>query len=73
MLAHASLYLLKYWSQYALTAWEDAISILRHAYDTVEADDRIEFIRGLDESFTEQSGIQNAAGATAERQNGISH
>jgi hypothetical protein len=50
ILAHASLYLWKYWRQYALTAWEDAESILRQAYQTVEHEDRIEFMRALDES-----------------------
>jgi hypothetical protein len=47
-LAHASLYLWRHWRQYALAAWEDAEGILRHAYDAVEAEDRIEFIRALD-------------------------
>jgi hypothetical protein len=63
-LAHASLYLWKSWHLYALTAWEDAESILRHAYDAVQEEDRIEFIRGLDEFFAEKSSIQSAgAGA----------
>jgi hypothetical protein len=51
ILTHASLYLWKSWRQYTLTSWEDAESILRHAYDAVEAEDRIEFIRALDDSF----------------------
>jgi hypothetical protein len=47
-----------------MTAWEDAESILRHAYDAVQEEDRIEFIRGLDEFFAEKSSIQSAgAGA----------
>ena len=50
ILAHASLYLWKYWHQYALAAWEDAESILRQAYDAVEEEDRIQFIRALDGS-----------------------
>ncbi len=50
MLAHASIYVWKYWRQYALTAWEDAESILRKAYDAVEEEDRVEFIRALDSS-----------------------
>jgi hypothetical protein len=61
ILAHASLYLWKYWRQYALTAWEDAESILRQAYDAVEEEDRIQFIRALDGSSDEQTNIQNAA------------
>jgi len=69
ILAHASLYLWKYWRQYALTAWEEAESILRKAYDAVEEEDRIQFIRALDRSFGEQTNIQNAAaGVIAEWQ-----
>jgi hypothetical protein len=68
ILAHASLYLWKYWRQYALTAWEDAERILRQAYDAVEDEDRIQFIRALDGS-SEQTNIQNAAaGVIAEWQ-----
>jgi hypothetical protein len=47
-LAHASLYLWKHWRQYALAAWADAEGILRQAYDAVEVEDRIEFMRALD-------------------------
>jgi uncharacterized protein (DUF1778 family) len=69
ILAHASLYLWKYWRQYALTAWEDAESILRQAYDAVEEEDRIQFIRALDGPSGEQTNIQNAAaGVIAEWQ-----
>jgi hypothetical protein len=60
MLAHASLYLWRYWRQYALSAWEDAESILRQAYEAVEAEDRVEFIRALDDRFTERRTIQGA-------------
>ncbi len=60
-LAHASLYLWKSWRQYALASWEDAESILRQAYDAVEEEDRIQFIRALDGSSGEQTNIQNAA------------
>jgi hypothetical protein len=69
ILAHASLYLWKYWRQYALAAWEHAESILRQAYDAVEEEDRIQFIRALDGSSGEQTNIQNgAAGFIAEWQ-----
>jgi len=69
ILAHASLYLWKYWRQYALTAWEEAESILRKAYDAVEEEDRIQFIRALDGSSGEKTNIQNAAaGVIAEWQ-----
>jgi len=69
ILAHASLYLRKYWRQYALTAWEEAEIILRQAYDAVEEEDRIQFIRALDGSSGEQTNIQNtAAGVIAEWQ-----
>lgn len=61
ILAHASLYLWKYWRQYALAAWEHAESILRQAYDAVEEEDRIQFIRALDGSSGEPTNIQNAA------------
>ena len=54
---HASLYLWKYWCQYGLTAWEEAESILRQAYDAVEDEDRIQFLRA---SFS-------ALGATCNR------
>jgi hypothetical protein len=47
ILAHASIYAWKYWGQYALPAWEDTESILRQAYDAVEEEDRISFIRTL--------------------------
>jgi hypothetical protein len=60
MLAHASLYLWKYWRQYALTAWEDAESILREAYNAVEEEDRTEFISALDDSFTERRPAHGA-------------
>jgi hypothetical protein len=50
ILAHASLYLWKHWRQYALAAWEDAECILRQAYDAVEVEDRIEFMRTLEVS-----------------------
>ena len=60
ILAHASLYLWKSWRHYTLTSWEDAESILRQAYDAVEADDRIEFIRALDDSFTERRHAHGA-------------
>ena len=60
MLAHASLYLWRYWRQYALSAWEDAESILRQAYDAVEEEDRIEFVRSLDR-FVETEDQQFAA------------
>jgi hypothetical protein len=63
ILAHASLYLWRYWRQYALTAWEEAESILRRAYDAVEEEDRIEFTRAL-ELFAEQSSIANAEPGT---------
>ena len=64
MLAHASLYLWKHWRQYTLAAWEEAESILRRAYEAVEEADRIEFIRVLENSYAEQTSIQNAeAGA----------
>jgi hypothetical protein len=70
ILAHASLYLWKNWRQYALAAWEHAESILRQAYDAVEEEDRIQFIRALDSSSGEQTNIQNAAaGLIAEWQN----
>jgi len=69
ILAHASLYLWKYWRQYALAAWEHAESILRQAYEAVEEEDRIQFIRALDGSSGEQTNIQNAAaGVIAEWQ-----
>jgi len=69
ILVHASLYLWKYWRQYALTAWEEAESILRQAYDAVEEEDRIQFIRALDGPSGEQTNIQNAAaGVIAEWQ-----
>ena len=60
MLAHASLYLWKHWRQYTLAAWEDAESILRRAYEAVEEEDRIEFIRVLEDSYAEQTSIQDA-------------
>jgi hypothetical protein len=60
ILTHASLYLWKSWRQYTLTSWEDAESILRQAYDAVEAEDRIEFIRALDDSFTERRSAHGA-------------
>jgi len=41
ILTHASLYLWKSWRHYPLTSWEDAESILRQAYDAVEAEDRL--------------------------------
>jgi len=64
ILAHASLYLWRYWRQYALTAWEDAECILRRAYDAVEEEDRIEFTHAL-ELFAEQSSISNAEPGTS--------
>jgi hypothetical protein len=60
ILVHASLYLWKYWRQYSLTAWEEAESILRQAYDAVEAEDRIQFIRAMDDSFTERRPAHGA-------------
>jgi hypothetical protein len=48
MLIHASLYLFKQWRQYPLAAWENAENILRRAYNAVEEEDRIEFVRSLD-------------------------
>ena len=48
MLTHASLYLWKQWRQYPLAAWENAEDILHRAYDAVEEEDRIEFVRSLD-------------------------
>jgi hypothetical protein len=60
ILSHASLYLWKSWRHYPLTSWEDAESIFRHAYDAVEAEDRIEFIRALDDSFTERRSAHRA-------------
>jgi len=60
ILTHASLYLWKSWRHYPLTSWEDAESILRQAYDAVEAEDRIEFIRALDDSFTERRPADRA-------------
>jgi hypothetical protein len=47
-------------AHYTLTSWEDAESILRQAYDAVEAEDRIEFIRALDDSFTERRPAHRA-------------
>ena len=60
ILTHASLYLWKYWRQYALAAWEHAESILRQAYNAVEEEDRIQFIRALDDSFTERRHAHGA-------------
>ena len=48
MLTHASLYLWKQWREYPLAAWEAAESIIRRAYDDVEEEDRLRFVRSID-------------------------
>ena len=48
ILMHASLYLWKQWREYPLAAWEAAESIIRRAYDDVEEEDRLRFVRSMD-------------------------
>jgi hypothetical protein len=48
VLTHASLYLWKQWRNYPLAAWENAESIIRRAYDAVEEEDRLNFVRSID-------------------------
>ncbi len=47
MLTHASLYLWKQWREDPLAAWEAAESIIRRAYDDVEEEDRLRFVRSI--------------------------
>jgi hypothetical protein len=60
LLTHAGLYLWKQWRRYELTAWQDAMSLLRRVRHEVEEEDDALFLETLD-TFLKDTNIGAAA------------